>query len=105
MTWLDKLDAVFEKRTKGDWNFVCTKSATCHVGPTMNGPDTYDDAAFISLAGTIGDELLAVIRAAEDVHTYEDSPLRNAQLLYDDAMFALGNALAALKKKVEEGEK
>ncbi len=43
------------------------------------------------------DKLFAVAEAAKLVHQYDDSPLPNAQLLYDDAMFCLGTALAALE--------
>lgn len=120
MTWLERLEKVFRQRTEGPWVFSdCGDCEPDFYGAELASPtkgviQSWDyegyssginirevDARFIALVGTIGGELLEVVRAAEGVHTWEDSPNPKAAVLYDDALFELGRAIAALKAKVE----
>ncbi len=111
ISWLTKLRETFEARTKGDWSlgvngavrsslppdfgikklnaeFADHKPWCCYVGERENNGN------FIALCGTIGDELLNVVEAAEAVRTY------NAK---EDkfGIEKLDEALAVLKAKVE----
>lgn len=94
--WLSRIQKVFEDRTKGEWRAV--PSADYYSKPncifdeearTLAGYVENNDAPFIALCGTIGTELLEVVKAAEDIYKEGDE---------EDS---LRDALAALKAKVE----
>lgn len=99
--WLSKLQSVFGARTKGDWSL---KKQDLSLADAIQGYVSYgkmflapqNNAEFISLVGTIGDEMLEVIREAQTMRIYclgSDTSTENMLRRFDAA-------LAALKAKV-----
>jgi hypothetical protein len=66
-----------------------------YKGVEIDVVDMQAVAAYVSAMNGCTDPLLDIAAAAIHVHQFEDSPLPNAQLLYDDAMFELGKAIQA----------
>ncbi len=74
--WLSRLRATFEARTKGDWrvhepglssifgSHVLDKNGATLLETTSYG-NMRADGRFVALCGTICDELLAVVEAAD----------------------------------------
>jgi len=94
---LDKLEALYTAATPGRW--VMTTEEQAHNSVWMDEAKEKElqiaDLNYIDAVRTATPALIAIAREAIRVHQYEDSPLPNAQLLYDDAMFELGEAIQA----------
>lgn len=112
MTWLTRFEKIVKVRTPGEWKYdwgnwevegpwpdryvICAMSpddrAPGFHGQEPNPVDSGADGEFIALFGAVADEILAVVKAAED------APY--ATLLHD--WRPLEEALAKLAAKVEQ---
>jgi hypothetical protein len=110
---LSDLKKLADDATPGPWGYTYDGSNDYSIGAAEDPQaqrvaSVYDptskngaNAAFIATFNPeLVKKLLAVVEAAELVHKFEDSPDPRAPLLHDDAMFALGTALAEARKVI-----
>lgn len=106
MNYLDRLAEIFAGRTKAPWapfnkedcwrvygaRYPIAKITLSYETPATDEPD----AIFIALSGSIADEILAVVRAAEN-YTQHKVDKTGGFVKYDEII----DTLAALKAAVE----
>lgn len=104
-TWLSKLEATIKARTKGPWPGITIRWTKSEAWLVFGDDDeegneppevTSADDDFICLMGTVADELLEVVRAAENFYGTHES-------LGWGGHSKIGEALSALKAKLEKG--